>query len=118
MSDSNRLEDESANLTGSFDFEWTVTNRPEQGWRAILGAVADARVEPYLGLLAAGPLEDLLSCHGEAFIERVEAEALLNPRFARVLGSVWQFQMSDEVWTRVQKVWDRPGLIRETKGGA
>src|SRR5450432_2495090 len=34
------------------------------------------------------------SFHGQDFIERVEVQAKTNPRFAWMLGGVWQFQMS------------------------
>jgi len=59
--------------------------------------------------LAAGPLEDLLARHGATVIGRVEGEAKSNPAFATVLGGVWQSTMSDEIWERVQAVWDRRG---------
>jgi hypothetical protein len=79
---------------------------PEHGWQAILTALQDPGIQPYL---AAGPLEDLLSHHGAAFIERVEAEAKPSARFAWLLGGVWQHKMSDVVWAHVQSVWDRRG---------
>lgn len=83
---------------------------PDKAWEYILFAVRDARFSTAnLGVLAAGALEDLLSYHGPTFINRVEHEARTDPRFAWMLGGVWQFQMSDEVWNRVQAVWDRRG---------
>ena len=60
-------------------------------------------------MLSAGAIEDLLSQHGENFIDRVEAEARKDPSFAKVLGGVWQNTMSDAVWKRLQSVWDRRG---------
>jgi hypothetical protein len=81
----------------------------EHAWQAILATVADARPKPFLGVLAAGPVEGLLGCHRPAFIERVEREARLNPLFAWMLGGVWQCQITDEIWARVQKVRDRRG---------
>jgi hypothetical protein len=60
-------------------------------------------------VLSAGPIEDLLAQHGDAFIDRVEIEARRDPSFAKVLGGVWQNSMSDEVWKRLQTVWDRKG---------
>ncbi len=53
------------------------------------------------GCLAAGPLENLLAYHGPQFIDRVEAEARRNPKFAFLLCGVWQNSISDEIWTRV-----------------
>jgi hypothetical protein len=60
-------------------------------------------------VLSAGPLENLLALHGEGFIDRVESEAQRDPSFAKLLGGVWKNRMSDEVWQRVQAVWDRRG---------
>jgi Family of unknown function (DUF6869) len=94
---------------GHSEFLWIVENEPEKGWTAILTALKDKRLEPSLGIIAAGPLEDLLSFHGEKFIERVEKEARSNPTFAHLLGGVWQSNIRDDVWKRVQLVWDRSG---------
>ncbi|MBC5786384.1 hypothetical protein H8N03_25830 [Ramlibacter sp. USB13] len=82
---------------------------PERAWQFILVALNTPICEPHLGVLAAGALEDLLCLHGPEFIERVEAEAVANPKFAHVLGGVWQSQMSEEIWERVQRVWDPRG---------
>ena len=60
-------------------------------------------------MLSAGPLEDLLAYHGHLIIDRVEAEARRKPLFAKLLGGVWQNIMPDDIWTRVQAVWDRRG---------
>ncbi|MFL6586669.1 MAG: DUF6869 domain-containing protein [Luteimonas sp.] len=85
-------------------------DNPERAWECLLFAVADNRFsDENLGLLAAGVLEDLLSFHGHDFIERIEHQAKINPKFAWMLGGVWQFQMSDEIWQRVQSIWDRRG---------
>lgn len=54
-----------------------------------------------LGVLAAGPLEDVLANHGLDIIERVEIEARRNPQFRYLLGGVWQNAMPDEAWKRV-----------------
>lgn len=97
----------------SFDFDWLVEDAPERAWDAINQVLEITDRVDVLGLLAAGPLEDLLSYHGDAFIERVEALARSNPRFAFLLGGVWRFRMSDENWSRVGQVanrdaWDDP----------
>ena len=109
VSDQDRKQEEAGNLIGFDEFDWVVQKEPEKGWQAILNALEDPRLEKHLGTLAAGPLEDLLSYHGEAFIARVEAKAKSNPKFAWLLGGVYQYQMTDEIWSRVQKVWDRRG---------
>lgn len=96
-------------LIGFDEFDYVVRTHPEHAWQCILATVAEARSQPYLGVLAAGPMEDLLGLHGSAFIERVELEARKNPKFAWMLGGVWQCQMTDEIWNRVQRVWNRRG---------
>jgi hypothetical protein len=60
-------------------------------------------------VLSAGPIEDLLSKFGEQYVERVEDKARKDPTFAKVLGGVWLSNMSDEIWARLQTVWDRRG---------
>jgi len=57
-----------------------------------------------LGWVSAGPLEDLLGLNGEAFIDRVEVEAQRDRRMAWMLGGMYQFLMSDEVWARTRRV--------------
>ena len=80
---------------------------PEKAWEYILFAVDDPRFSPgHLRTLAAGALEDLLSFHGPGFIDRVEQRARMDPRFAHMLGGVWQFQMTEDIWRRVQAVWN------------
>ena len=96
-------------FVGWDEFDWAVRKHPEHAWQAIVAAARDPRLEPYFGVLAAGPLEDLLSQRGPIFIDRVEAEARANDKFAYLLGGVWKFEMSDDIWSRVQAVWDRRG---------
>jgi hypothetical protein len=40
--------------------------------------------------------------HGADFIDAVEAQVAADPKFARMLGGVWKYMMTDEVWERVQ----------------
>lgn len=75
---------------------------PEAAWAGILAALELEFTGLQEAILAAGPLENLLSLHGEQFIERVEAEAARNPRFNHLLGGVWQCSMSEGVWGKVQ----------------
>jgi hypothetical protein len=109
ITDPNRDESKSDDFIGFAEFDGAVQSLPEHAWKAILAALLDPRLEPHLGVLAASPLEDLLSYHSAAFIDRVEHEARIHPKFAYLLGGVWKFQMSDEVWSRVQAVWERRG---------
>jgi hypothetical protein len=52
--------------------------------------------------LAAGPLEDFLGTHGEAYIDTIHTLALMHPRLGEVLKGVWEGRMSKEVWHRVE----------------
>ena len=93
-----------------------VKDDPERAWECIMHAVAQPGYDKHFGVLAAGPLENLLSFHGDSFIDRVETTARQNPHFAFLLGGVWQFKMTDGIWERVQKVWDRQGWDNVPRG--
>jgi hypothetical protein len=60
--------------------------------------------EKILSNLAAGPLEDLLSQHGEIFIERFEKMAKVDAQFKKLLGAVWQNSIPDHIWKRIKSV--------------
>lgn len=94
-------------VTAWFGGEYTmydaVYDSPEVAWQAILEILKRGVDDKQLSLLAAGPLESLLSSHGAQFIERVEQEAARNPSFNHLLGGVWQLEMSQDIWLRVQK---------------
>jgi hypothetical protein len=99
---------ESLNWVG--EREWDLINDDAQlGWRFVL-AVNEMDSSPEIQeVLAAGPLEDLLSKHGAVVIEAVESEARRNPLFAQLLGGVWQNRMPETIWSRVRAVWNRSG---------
>ena len=93
-------------------------SEPELTWDAIklvmqsypaseFFAENETEAQKVCGVLAAGPVEDLLSFHGHQFIERFEVEARRDRRMAWLLGGAWQFQMPDEIWHRVQLAADR-----------
>lgn len=92
-----------------FDTYWLNENDPEKLWAVILEIYGRPEAKAHFGILAAGPLEDLLGRHGPSFIERIETLAKQDHEFAHLLGGVWQFTMSDEIWARVQAVWNRKG---------
>ncbi len=76
---------------------------PEKTWEYILFATMDPRFSNnHIEIMAAGALEDLLSHHGSAFIDRVERQAKIDKRFAMMLGGVWKFQMSEDISSRVR----------------
>ena len=82
---------------------WKCDNEPELLWRFIL-AVHDKDSSEELAVhLSAGPVEDLMSEFGEAYIERVEDLARRDPKFKRMLRGVWQDQISEELWSRFER---------------
>lgn len=93
-----------------FDREYElVREESEAALSFILEVLRRNRSPQILEVLSAGPLEDLLAKHGERIIGAVEQEAKNNPSFATLLGGVWQNEMPNAIWARVQAVWDRRG---------
>ena len=79
------------------------TAAPEVAWAAILQIFQHDLSEEQMSLLAAGPVETLLSHHGPDFIDRVEREARQSSRFRQLLAGVWRLAMTQDVWTRVRR---------------
>ena len=77
------------------------TASPAAQWRFI-EAVFDAGDDEAMGHLAAGPVEHLLSKHGDEYISRFERRANADPRFARMLAGCYRLTMNDNVWRRLQ----------------
>lgn len=76
---------------------------PEFLWKFILLAVSMAESDDELGaIVAAAAIEYLLGRAGEEYIDAVEREAKINPKFAKALTGGFQYMMTDEVWARVQ----------------
>ena len=98
--------DASAWATDTYDL---LYEDPETLWLLILAVHRKDQSWPVQQMLSAGEVEDLLGKYGDRFIDRVEAEARTDPSFARLLGGVWQGKMSDQLWARLQTVWDRRG---------
>ena len=87
-----------------------ITHRdPDRAYSLILRLLESPKLDKFVEVLAAGAIEDLLTLHGPTVIERVEQEARRNPDFAFALGGIWQNAMTDEIFTRVQSVWNRSG---------
>ncbi len=84
--------------------DWALEGEAELLWRFILAAYTRDISAKVTGILAAGPLEDLLSQHGPDHIDQVEDLARRDERFNHLLGGVWRLSMTDEVWARVQSV--------------
>ncbi len=86
-----------------------VVDDPEIAWPVILLIHQLVDTEFIRGALSSGPVEDLLVHHGPRFIERIEVQARTDPKFALMLGGVWQSEMRNYIWKRVNAVWDRRG---------
>jgi Family of unknown function (DUF6869) len=80
-----------------------VEKDPELAWEYLLKILSCEISQWAVGLLAAGPLENLLSDFGPQLIDRVEKEARINPKFRLALTGVWQGGMTDDIWKRVQE---------------
>jgi hypothetical protein len=61
----------------------------DRKWEQILAVLAQARNNSELGLVGAGPLEDLIVNHREAVLDRIEAEAATSLRLRTALRHVW-----------------------------
>lgn len=82
---------------------------PRKAWRVILLIWSMDQSIETMQNLSAGEIEELLSRNGPEMISFVEAEARRDPSFSKLLGGVWKNRMTDEVWSRLQAVWDRRG---------
>src|ERR1700745_3001863 len=84
--------------TGNPELEWTSMATTdlwlEERWDNLWNLVESFATSPSdlndetLAGLAAGPIEDLLSKRGPAYIDRVESLARENPRMAKLLTGV------------------------------
>ena len=100
---------------------WTEADQDERGWSLML--IDDLREEdpdlcvdfiievlkrdpPQLvaDQLAASVLEDLLIESGPVVIDRVEAEALHDPKFRHLLGGMYVTRMEDEIRRRINRL--------------
>ncbi|KAG9602228.1 hypothetical protein KCV01_g7290, partial [Aureobasidium melanogenum] len=80
------------------------TSDVERYWKIINDIKDIDDSEPILANLAAGPIEDLLVNNADKFIERIEALARSDLKFRTILSMVWQNDITNEVWARVQSV--------------
>ncbi len=74
----------------------------EDYWRAILAILARNPPERVPGMLAAGPLEDLIHSYGSDYIDEIETEAGRNPAFRQLLGGEWE-SSTPGIWARIEK---------------
>ena len=77
-------------------------DEPEECWSFIKIVCAMPLSEGDIGLLGAGTFEDLMDYHGDAFIERVEAEAKTSDQFRKVVRAAWTESMNEDVARRIE----------------
>jgi hypothetical protein len=109
VADKNSQEQFDTAWASSIRIDMVCEGRFEDLWRLIVTIHSLDQSTKVMRLLSAGPIEDLLANDGVNFISRVEAKAKSDPSFATILGGVWKRTMSDEIWSRLQAVWDRRG---------
>ena len=81
---------------------YAILNDPDYAF-AIIEAIHELDEDQiYDEIFSAGPVEDLLSHHGDYIISKFEDKAIVDPKFAHVLGGVWQNSMTNETWTRIK----------------
>ena len=61
----------------------------ETMWQFVTAVLARKQPGPVLGYLAAGPLEDMIACFGDHFIERIEDTARGAPAVPGQGAGVW-----------------------------
>ena len=65
-------------------------NDPEALWTLILEILSMDNIDnEVIDSLGAGPLEDLISDHGEKYIDRIKEELFKNNKLASALNFVW-----------------------------
>lgn len=96
---SNSDRDRDDNFFAMMDYEREL--REEDPDRAIDLILEILKIETnpvLLSILAAGPLEDVISM---TTIDRIEREAAVDQRFRHLLGGVWYFSASEELKARL-----------------
>jgi len=75
---------------------------PERTLAVIFAAMQLTDDAGILGGLAAGPLEDFLGVHGEAYLPVFHTLALQHQRLREVLDGVWQGSMPKQGWHKIE----------------
>lgn len=96
-------EQEDASLASEPAYSAIHLGHAETLWRFIERIVEQRPSEWALGMLAAGPLEDLIGECGEAFIDRIEAAAERDHVFRRTLHGVCNVGANASIWARIER---------------
>lgn len=98
------LDDEDNNPIGLDVVMMNFLASDDFQWKFIVKAFELASDANHLETMAAGPVEHLLAHHGEKWISHFEEASSSNENFAWMMTGVWQNKMSDEIWSRVEKI--------------
>ena len=79
-------------------------DEPEIVWQVILQVIDRRPSDEVLGMLGAGPLEDLMWNHGREFIDRVEQETVTNHKLRGLLSGIYRGEIDDETWARIVRL--------------
>jgi hypothetical protein len=91
--------DQDDNLFAIMDFERDLREDDPDRMIDLILEILNIESNPVLlSLLAAGPLEDVIS---PGTIDRIEREARANKRFHDLLGGVWYYRASDDLKSRL-----------------
>lgn len=86
------------------DLSSAVAADPEAGWTLVLHLIEAAPDDEVLGLIAAGPLEELILESSSNMIDRLETQARRDPKFRRCLTGVWfESQLPAEMVNRLKR---------------
>ena len=91
--------DHDGNFFAMMNFESDLREEHPDGMIDLIVEILKIETNPVLlSLLAAGPLEDVISMET---IDRIEREASANKRFHDLLGGVWYYRAPDELKARL-----------------
>ena len=104
-----RLDDENSENSPLFEafslLDDLVYDKPEEAWQVMQLLWKIDSSDEMLSIIAAGPVEDLLSLHGEAFIGRFEELSITDAIFKKLLGAVWgQDRMPPAIYARLKAI--------------
>lgn len=105
IEDAERWEDQ----WGSFAVFYLTDKDPDEAWTFGLEVLTASDDPEWIGIVGAFIVEELLRDHGDAFINRIEAEAAVNDRLKRSLP-ITRWAVPDHLLPRVEaaagEYWD------------
>jgi len=102
---SNPSAEQEAPLIWAYDAAHDLVARsPYLAWKFVLSVVELSKDERVLGMLAAGPVEDLLVGYGAEILPDVLSSLPSNPALRRVLAGVWTTRMDREVARKIASI--------------